>query len=446
LAGRLAPSGLAHAINCPRADARAPATYNLRRVTNSSSRSRSVALVAICALAVAAVGCGGARPGVVVDGDQLTVVTSAPLSGDLKIPGQAMVNGERLALADANGTVGAFTVSLMVLNSVQGQMKLASEARVASNARGAVLSPNVIAYIGDYDSAATAISLPLTNQGGIVQISPLSAYAGFTSSKQAGLDEPGRFYPSGRRTFFRLVPSQLRETDAQAAIQAQQRCKSSFIAYSDSQLGKSSSDALAAALKAVSVAAAGSAATGGESSQVASFAGRVERSGADCLSLAGPLNLAAAQLLNRLIATNSSLKFFVGRGGDAAPFAENLSARAQRATLVTGPGPDTSTLGSGGKAFVRRYRAQFGSDPGVAGLYGYAAMADVLDAIRSAGANGNDRLRVLAALRQTNRTSSVLGAYSYAANGDSTLNGFTVSRIVGGQLVVAPSLTAAIAR
>lgn len=378
-------------------------------------------------------------------GDQLTVVTSAPLSGDLKIPGQAMVNGERLALADANGQVGAFTVSLTVLNSVQGRMQMASEARVASNARVAVLSPTAVAYIGDYDSAATAISLPLTNQSGIAELSPLSAYGGFTSSKQAGLDEPDRFYPSGRRTFFRLVPSQVRETDAQAAIQAQQRCKASFIAYSDSQLGKSSSDAMATALKAVSVGTAGSAATSGKSSQVASFARRVERSGADCLSYAGPLNLAAAQLLNRLIVTNSSLKFFVGRGGDAAPFAENLSARAQRATLVTGPGPDTSTLSAEGRAFVRRYRAQFGSDPGVAGLYGYAAMADVLDAIRRAGANGNDRLSVLAALRQTNRTSSVVGAYSYAANGDSTLNGFTVSRIVGGQLVVAPSLTAAIA-
>lgn len=415
-------------------------------MTNSLPRLLAIVLTAAATISFSLVGCGGTRPGVVVNGDQLTVVTSAPLSGELKVQGQSMVNGERLALADTNGLAGLFMVSITALNSVQGQMRLPSEARVASNARVAVLAPHSIAYIGDYDSAATAISLPLTNQGGIAQISPLSAYSGFTSSAQAGLDEPRRFYPSARNTFFRLVPSQLRETKAQAALQAQQGCKSSFLVYSDSQLGKRSATAMAAALKAKSVKTAGRAASTGKSSDVSGVAGDVKRSGAGCLSYAGPINLAAAQLLNRLIATQPSLAFFVGRGADSAAFAENLSARAQRATLVTSPGPDPQRLGPAGASFARRYQAQFGSAPGVAGLYGYAAMADVLDAIRRSGAKGNDRSSVLAALKTTSRISSVLGRYSYAANGDSTLTGFTVSRIVGGQLVISPALTAAISR
>ena len=357
-----------------------------------------------------------------------------------------MVNGERLALADANGVAGPFTVSLTALNSVQGEMRLSSEARVASNARTAVLAPNSIAYIGDYDSTATAISLPLTNQGGIAQISPLSAYSGFTNSAQAGLDEPRRFYPSGRKTFFRLVANQLRETKAQAALQAQQGCKSSFLVYSESELGKRSAAAMAAALKSKSVDTVGRAASSGRSSDVSTVAAAVERSGADCLSYAGPISVAAAQLLNRLIAARPSLAFFGGRGADNPAFSENLSARAQRATLVIGPGPDPQRLGPTGASFTRRYRAQFGAEPGVAGLYGYAAMADVLDAIRRSGAQGNDRSAVLAALKTTDRRRSVLGRYNYGANGDSTLTAFIVSRIVGGQLVTSPALTAAISR
>ncbi|CAB4346027.1 unannotated protein [freshwater metagenome] len=390
-------------------------------------------------------GCGSDRPGVLIDGDQLTVVTSAPLSGELQDAGQAMVNGERLALADAGGMAGPFTVSLMILNSVQGQMKLSSEAQVASNARAAVLAPTSIAYIGDYESSATAISLPLTNQGGIAELSPLSAYGGFTSSEQAGADEPRRFYPSGKRTFVRLVPSQLRETTAQAALQGQQKCRASFVAYSDSPLGKSSAKALSAALKRNSVSTAGSAASSGKSSDVASFAQQVKASGADCLAYGGPINMATAELFNRLITTDSSLRFFTGRGGDSAPFTENLSARAQRATLITGPGPDPEDLGVSGAAFSKRYRAQFGTDPGVPGLYGYEAMAAVLGAIRRSGSAGNNRLRVIAALNATARRDSVLGSYSIGPDGDSTLNSFTVSRVVGGQLVVSQPLTAAIA-
>ena len=39
------------------------------------------------------------------------------------------------------------------------------------------------------------------NGAGILQVSPSSPYVGLTSSLEAGQDEPGRFYPTGHRTF-----------------------------------------------------------------------------------------------------------------------------------------------------------------------------------------------------------------------------------------------------
>ncbi len=63
---------------------------------------------------------------------------------------------------------------------------------------------STIAYLGDFDSGATAISLPLMNAAGILQVSPASPYVGLTSSFEAGQDEPERFYLSGKRTFVRL--------------------------------------------------------------------------------------------------------------------------------------------------------------------------------------------------------------------------------------------------
>ena len=74
------------------------------------------------------------------------------------------------------------------------------------NARQAVRDLNAIAYIGDRDSAATALSVPLTNEGHILQVSPSSTYDGLTrASRRQG--EPDRFYPSGERTFGRVVPA-----------------------------------------------------------------------------------------------------------------------------------------------------------------------------------------------------------------------------------------------
>ena len=80
----------------------------------------------------------------------------------------------------------------------------------ASNAKRAAQDPSTIAYLGDFNSAATAISLPLINGAGVLQVSPSSPYVGLTSSLDAGQDEPERFYPSGRRTFARRDPGRSR--------------------------------------------------------------------------------------------------------------------------------------------------------------------------------------------------------------------------------------------
>jgi len=45
------------------------------------------------------------RPGVLVPGDKLTVYSSAPLSGESRQSGEALVNGQRLALVDAESRI-----------------------------------------------------------------------------------------------------------------------------------------------------------------------------------------------------------------------------------------------------------------------------------------------------------------------------------------------------
>src|SRR5438128_6296313 len=77
---------------------------------------------------------------------------------------------------------------------------------------------STIAYLGEYNSAATAVSLPLINAAGILQVSPGSPYGGLTSPLDAGQDEPERFYPTGQRTFGRLRPGDSVEAAAQVTL------------------------------------------------------------------------------------------------------------------------------------------------------------------------------------------------------------------------------------
>ena len=391
------------------------------------------------ALVVVAAGCSAgrsARPSVAVFGDRLTVVSSAPLSGTLKASGEALINGERLALSDAGGMVGPFIVGLEALNSVQGSGELPSVPQVAANARIAIQDGTAIAYIGDYDAASTAISLPLTNQGGILQISTDEGYSGFTSDRYAAAGEPERFFPSGRSSFGRLLPNELLEARAQAQLQRQQRCAATFIISDSSTFGASQQQALADQLKREKIALAGSASIDATPQTSRAAADKALKSGADCVYYGGPGDLMGASLLDLVNAVGGNRKLFAGRRTANSALLGALSASTQRSLLVVSPE-------AASKAFEARYRARFGSSPGVAGLYGYEAMAVILDSIRRAGVDGNNRDSVISAFRATKDRRSVLGTYSVSAAGESSLSRFTVWTVRSGRLVESPSLTAA---
>jgi branched-chain amino acid transport system substrate-binding protein len=53
------------------------------------------------------------------------------------------------------------------------------------------------------------VSVPITNEAGILQVSPGDGLTGLTRRLARTTARPERYYPSGRRTFVRLVPDDL---------------------------------------------------------------------------------------------------------------------------------------------------------------------------------------------------------------------------------------------
>src|SRR5437764_1463729 len=162
-------------------------------------------------------GCGTQNPAEAT-GNQLAVYSSLPLQGPTAKASQEVVNGERLALSQAGGRAGSFRVGYVSLDDSDPRTGRLDPGVTAANAKIAAQDTSTIAYIGEYSSAATAVSLPLINAAGILQVSPASPYAGLTSSQGAGQYEPQRFYPTGRRTFGRLQPGDPGQASAQVKL------------------------------------------------------------------------------------------------------------------------------------------------------------------------------------------------------------------------------------
>jgi ABC-type branched-subunit amino acid transport system substrate-binding protein len=118
-----------------------------------------------------------------------------------------------------------------------------------------------------------------------------------------------------------------------------------------------------------------------------------------------------------------------GSQGDEPP--ERLQASGQRnfgrvvpsddALDGSPPFKDPSTLPPAGRRFATDYEKRFSSPPDPAAAYGYEAMAVVLDSIRRAGEEGDNRRKVIEAFLETRDRKSVLGTYSIDSFGDTTL-------------------------
>jgi branched-chain amino acid transport system substrate-binding protein len=161
-------------------------------------------LIVAVGLAAALAGCGSAstQPGGFTYENTLTVYSALPLQGPQATLMQSIVNGEILALKQAGGRAHGRPISFASLNDAP----LTNGTWDGKEPRAAGQDLDAIAYVGDYDSAATAISLPIINANDILQVSPGSPYIGFTDATR--FDRPGEpryFFLSGHDTFARLV-------------------------------------------------------------------------------------------------------------------------------------------------------------------------------------------------------------------------------------------------
>ena len=77
------------------------------------------------------------------------------------------------ALAENQGRVGKFRLRFSVLDDTRGEEPRWDPGQSAANARRAAQDRDAIAYVGEIDSGASAISIPITNEAGILHLSPV---------------------------------------------------------------------------------------------------------------------------------------------------------------------------------------------------------------------------------------------------------------------------------
>ena len=137
----------------------------------------------------------------------IDIYSSLPLQGASSAQTLPLVNGIKLALSQANNKAGQWTVKYQSLDDSTAAAGEWDPTQTAANARKAAADTKTVYYIGEFNSGASEVSIPILNQAGIPQVSPANTYVGLTTNEPGSAPgEPQKYYPTGTRTYLRIVP------------------------------------------------------------------------------------------------------------------------------------------------------------------------------------------------------------------------------------------------
>lgn len=401
--------------------------------------------ISICILLVAAL---VIVPAAAQDGETIKVYSSWPLTGGTQAVGESMLKAAQLALehyvADNDGAGPAgFTVELVPLDDASPTTGAWDGTIEAENAQRCVNDPQCMIYFGTYNSGAAKVSMVITNEAGMAQISPANSYAGLT--RACGVengcleDEPGIYRPSGIVNYFRTNGTDDVQGPAGASWAVCEGFTKVYILDDTQAYGKGVADTFANQAEAVGLEVVGR--TGVESVDIdfRALLNDVRASGADLVYGGFVLDSGGPQVIQQMDSQGlfeAGVKF-MGPDGLASPSLVEQAGGAEVAdgnVLLTFPGPLPATVTSEtGIRFYEDYLAKYDNEePDPYALYAYQAMQVILDSIERAGEA--DRAAILEAMSQTADFEGILATFSFDENGDSTSAGFYGYEVVDGNL------------
>jgi branched-chain amino acid transport system substrate-binding protein len=409
-----------------------------KRIVNGRRLAPGLAPVLITGaiIALAAAGCSSSSSAGTAgtSGSTVDIYSSLPMQGSSSAQTLPMVNGIKLALSQAHDTAGKFKVKYIELDDSTAAAGKWAPTQTAANARQAATDPKSVYYIGEFNSGASEVSIPILNQAGLAQVSPANTYVGLTTSLPgSSTGEPQKYYPSGTRNYLRIVPIDSIQAASDLMAMKQAGCTKVAIANDKESYGSGLATLLELEKGMYGMTIVSNTGVDPTAANFRSYASTIASQGANCFFFAGIVSNGAVQITKDVNAALPAAKIFGGDGVCTSSFTAasqgGVPASLDKLIECTVATQNLKAY-PGGKDFLSAYKAAYGNaHPDPYAIYGYEAMRLGLRTIASLGGNGGSKSGVLKALFATKNASSVLGSFGFNKDGDTTLKSYGVYKV-----------------
>jgi branched-chain amino acid transport system substrate-binding protein len=387
----------------------------------------SLWLAAAAGLLVA--GCGRMGGG---DPHVIKIVSSLPRTGSAKQQTDTIVNGIQMALDEVKNKVDSFEIKYDDLDDATASAGEWTPEQEAGNANTAVADPDVMVYIGPYNSGAAKNSMPILNRAGLLMISPACTAVGLTKPNPGDPSEPGVYRPSGKINFVRVVPTDDLQGPLAADWAKDMGLKRVYVLDDHEVYGRGIAQLFQDRCEKIGLNVLGNDSIDAHADEFRSLMTKIAALHPDLVYFGGTTQTKAGQIAKDMMAVGMSAKLMVPDGCMEQKFIESAGAENlnDRCYVTFGGLPPEAFEGAEAdkeflekhkqqKEFFDRYFARFHRPPEAYAIYGYEAAKVALDAIRRAGKK--DRTAIVAACLATKNFHGALGTWSFDANGDTTL-------------------------
>lgn len=367
------------------------------------------------------------------DEADLLVVSDLPLQGGIQITATQMAQAIEFVLRERGFRADRFSVAYQSCDDSIASTGLYDEAKCEANAQAYARNPQVVGVIGTLNSPCALAALPALNRapdGPLAMVSPLNSYVGLTRAGPGVHPSlPAALYPTGRRNYVRVYPTDDLQ-GAALALFARDRGRKRVFVLDDGDLnyGALMATGFETAARRLGLTVAGRMTWDPRQSRYADLADRVARSGATAVFIGGLLDTNAAQVVRDLRARLGRAVDLLGPDGlTPLPLLVDRAGAAALGVYVSVGGVVIERLPPGGARFVERFgRTQAGAEIEPSTVYAAQATHVLLDAIaRSDGT----RASVVQELFRTRVEDGLLGSFGFDRNGDITESPITIVRV-----------------
>jgi branched-chain amino acid transport system substrate-binding protein len=403
--------------------------------------SALIAIVALAAMVSGAIARSGATPlpasscsAIQNSGGQVLIASDLPLEGSGRTQTSQMTRAIKFILTQHGWKAGKYSVAYQSCDDATAQAGKWDSGKCSANANAYAQNSSVVGVIGTFNSGCAEIIIPILNRasnGPIAMVSPANTYVGLTHpGPGTAAGEPGKYYPTGKRNYARVVAADDYQGAADALLAKSLGVKKVFILNDTEAYGLGVATNFKNAAQKLGTKIAGFTAWDGKASSYEALAVKIKASGAQGVFLGGLICENGGKLIKDIAAGAPGVKIISPDGFTPVSATVQEAGAAANGMTVSVAGLPNSALKGAGKAFVAAFTKADHKAPDPYSVYAAQAAEVLIQAI--AQSNGS-RADVAKQLFKVNLKSSILGHVSFNANGDVTANPVTIYKVVGGK-------------